>query len=198
MPRKAAARPEPLEPLIRNIRGERVILDSDPARVFGVEARVLNQAVKRNPERFPSDFAFQLTQKEAQNLRSQIVTSSLQDFENELVKDNSSQTVMSYQRGAAYRPWAFTEHGALMAANVLRSERAVQMSVYVVRAFISQRGQLAAKADVLRRMEKMDEKLMEHDEALLIVWGKIKELMQPIVRTPPPPLPKRQIGFHSK
>jgi hypothetical protein len=85
-----------------------------------------------------------------------------------------------------------------MAANVLRSERAVQMSVYVVRAFISQREQLAAKADVLRRMEKMDEKLMEHDEALLIVWGKIKELMQPIVRTPSPPPPKRQIGFHSK
>ena len=84
-----------------------------------------------------------------------------------------------------------------MAANVLRSDRAVQMSVYVVRAFISQREHLAAKADVLRRLEKMDEKLLEHDESLLIVWNKIQELMQPARRTSPPPPPKPRIGFHS-
>jgi hypothetical protein len=193
MPRKAAARPEPLEPLIRNIRGERVILDSDPARGFGVEARAINQALKRSAERFPVDFTFQPTVAEATNLKSQIVTSSLQGTDNENLGRNSSQTVTTSHGGARKRPWAFTEHGALMATNVLRSERAVQMSVYVVRAFISQRGQLAAKADVLRRMEKMDEKLMEHDEALLIVWGKIKELMQPAVRTPLPSPPQRQI-----
>jgi hypothetical protein len=188
MPRKPAAMPEPMEPLIREIRGARVILDSDLARVFGVSTKILNQAVKRNPERFPSDFAFQLSQKESQNLRSQIVTSSTEGPDDKFV-------VM--RRGGIYRPWAFTEHGALMAANVLRSARAVQMSVYVVRAFISQREQLAAKADVLRRMEKMDEKLMEHDEGLLIVWGKIKELMQPAQRVSPPPAPKPRIGFHS-
>lgn len=197
MPRKPADAIEPLEPLIRNLRGERVILDSDLARVYGVEVRSLNQAVQRNQERFPVDFAFKLSGEEAQNLKSQIVTSSLQVIEDNLDIANSSQDVTSSHGGRRKLPWALTEHGALMAANVLRSERAVQMSVYVVRAFISQREQLAAKADVLRRLEKMDEKLMEHDEALLIVWSKIKELMQPAVRTSPPPAPKRRIGFHS-
>ena len=187
MPRKSASMPEPMESLIREIRGARVILDSDLARVFGVSTKVLNQAVKRSSDRFPSDFAFQLSQGESQSLRSQIVTSSTKSVDDKFVV---------LKRGGVYRPWAFTEHGALMAANVLRSERAVQMSVYVVRAFISQREQLAAKADVLRRMEKMDEKLMEHDEALLVVWGKIKELMQPAKRIPPPPAPKPRIGFH--
>jgi hypothetical protein len=186
MPRKLAAMPEPMEPLIREIRGERVILDADLARVFGVSTKVLNQSVKRSSDRFPADFAFQLSSKESQNLRSQIVTSSTESIEDKFV---------ATRRGGAYRPWAFTEHGALMAANVLRSERAVQMSVYVVRAFISQREQLAAKADVLRRMEKMDEKLMEHDEALLMVWEKIKELMRPAPGMPPQS-PKRRIGFH--
>jgi hypothetical protein len=193
MPRKAAATPEPLEPLIRNIRGERVILDSDLARVYGVELRALNQAVKRNAERFPSDFAFRLSVEEVANLKSQFVISSLQSVEGEVI--NRSQIVTSNYGGKRYRPWAFTEHGALMAANVLRSDRAVQMSVYVVRAFIGQREQLAEKADVLRRLEKIDEKLMEHDEALLIVWGKIKELMRPALKAPPP-VPKRRIGFH--
>jgi hypothetical protein len=197
MPRKpAAAAPEPLDPLIRHIRGARVILDSDLARVYGVEARALNQAVKRNAERFPSDFAFQLTAEEAANLRSQFVTGSGQLIVDE--EDNSSQIVMSSRRGRVYRPWAFTEHGALMAANVLRSARAVQMSVYVVRAFVSLREQLTAKADILHRLEKIDEKLLEHDEALLIVWGKIKELMQQPASAPPaPPKPKRRIGFHA-
>jgi ORF6N domain len=195
MPRRITAMPEPLGPLIREIRGLRVILDSDLARVYGVEARVLNQAVKRNVERFPSDFAFQSDATEAVNLRSQIVTTCSQPIDGQEI--NSSQIVMSSRRGARYRPWAFTEHGALMAANILRSERAVQMSVYVVRAFISQREQLAMKADVLRRMEKMDEKLMQHDEALMIVWGKIKELMQPAKRVSPPAAPKPRIGFHT-
>lgn len=197
MPRKpSTAAPEPLDPLIRHIRGARVILDSDLARVYGVEARVLNQAVKRNAERFPSDFAFQLSAEEAANLRSQLVTGSDQVVIHQ--EDNSSQIVMSSRRGHSYRPWAFTEHGALMAANVLRSGRAVQMSVYVVRAFVSLREQLAAKADILHRLEKIDEKLLEHDEAMLIVWGKIKELMHQPPSTPhTPPKPKRRIGFHA-
>lgn len=196
MPRKPAAAPEPLDPLIRHIRGARVILDSDLARVYGVEARALNQAVKRNAERFPSDFAFQLSAEEAASLRSQFVISSLQVIEEQ--EDNLSQTVMSSRRGHSYRPWAFTEHGALMAANVLRSGRAAQMSVYVVRAFVSLRAQLSAKTDILHRLEKIDEKLLEHDEALLIVWGKIKELMQHPAGAPSaPPKPKRRIGFHA-
>jgi hypothetical protein len=130
-------------------------------------------------------------------LKSQIVTSKEQVSDESGVNRSQIVTGSQKHRDFSYRPWAFTEHGALMAANVLRSERAVQMSVYVVRAFISQREQFAAKADVLRRLEKMDEKLMEHDEALLIVWSQIKELMQPMVRTSPPPPPKPRIGFHS-
>jgi hypothetical protein len=199
MPRKpAAATPEPLDPLIRHIRGARVILDSDLARVYGVSTKVLNQAVKRNAERFPEDFAFQLSADEADNLRSQFVTSSLQVVDEQ--EDNRSQFVTGSQkhRDPRLRPWAFTEHGALMAANVLRSGRAVQMSVYVVRAFVSLREQLAAKADILHRLEKIDEKLLEHDEALLIVWGRIKELMQHPASAPSaPPKPKRRIGFHA-
>ena len=199
MPRKPAAdAPEPLDPLIRHIRGARVILDSDLARVYGVSTKVLNQAVKRNAERFPVDFAFQLSAEEAESLRSQIVTSSLQIIDDE--GNNRSQIVTGSQKHRDPRlfPWAFTEHGALMAANVLRSGRAVQMSVYVVRAFVSLREQLAAKADILHRLEKIDEKLLEHDEALLIVWGQIKELMQQPGSAPAaPPKPKRRIGFHA-
>jgi hypothetical protein len=198
MPRKpAAATSEPLDPLIRHIRGARVILDSDLARVYGVEVRALNQAVKRNASRFPSDFAFQLSAEEAAGLKSQFVISKSQLTDGEEFK--SSQNVIGSRGGARHRPWVFTEHGALMAANVLRSTRAVQMSVYVVRVFVSLREQLAAKADILHRLEKIDEKLLEHDEALLIVWGKIKELMQHPVSAPStPPKPKRRIGFHAE
>ena len=111
---------EPLEPIIRSIRGQKTILDSDLARIYGVETKMLNRAVKRNVERFPGDFAFRLTRTEFENLRRQIGTSR------------------SYG-GRRYLPYAFTEHGAVMAANVLNSERAVAMSVYVVRAFVKLR-----------------------------------------------------------
>jgi hypothetical protein len=191
MPGKVAVTNEPLDPLIRELRGARVILDADLARVYGVETRALNQAVKRNRERFPADFAFQLTAGETQAGRAQLVTGRSEGAEGDA--DNSSQFVMSSRRGAAYRPWAFTEHGALMAANVLRSDRAVQMSVYVVRAFVGLREQLAERADLMRRLDKLDEKMLEHDEALLVVWNRIKDLMRPLAAAPLPP--KRRIGF---
>ena len=181
----------PIEPPIAIVREQRVILDADLARVYGVPTKRFNEAFKRNRHRFPDDFAFQLTAEEFANLKSQIATSSLPEG----TGANWSQfaTSSSRHRGKAYRPWVFTEHGALMAANVLRSERAVEMSVYVVRAFIRQREQLATSAEILRKLELIDHRLLEHDQALVIVWNKIKELMRPV---PPPPLkPKPRIGF---
>ena len=110
---------EPLEPLIRVVRGQRVILDSDLARIYGVSTRALNQAVKRNAGRFPADFAFQLSVSDLANLKSQTVTSSSNT--NQSVTDDRSQIVTTSHGGARKRPWVFGEHGALMAANVLRS-----------------------------------------------------------------------------
>ena len=105
---------------------------------------------------------------------------------------------MSSRRGKTYRPWAFTEHGALMAANILRSERAVEMSMYVVRAFVRQREQLATNVEIVRKFELIDHRLLEHDQALVIVWEKIKELMRKPPTAPPalPTKPKPRIGFH--
>ena len=118
------------------LRDERVLLDADLAALYGVTTKALNQAVKRNAGRFPDDFAFQLSKVEAANLRSQFVTSSRQDADPKTDISNRSQIVTGSQRhrDPRFRPWVFTEHGALMAANLLRSERAVQTSVYVVRA----------------------------------------------------------------
>ncbi|MBI2918638.1 MAG: ORF6N domain-containing protein [Chloroflexi bacterium] len=203
---------EPLEPLIFTIRGQRVMLDADLARVYGVPTKVFNQAVKRNAARFPEDFAFQLTAEETANLRSQFVTSNLpaaQPADN----PDSSQNVMSppqgpssqggwnwsqfvtsssRHRGATYRPWAFTEHGALMAANVLRSERAVQMSVFVIRAFVRLREQVASNQAILKRLAEIDKTLLQHDASLRDIYRKLLPLLQP-----PPNEPKRRLGFHT-
>src|SRR5258708_3821013 len=112
-------------PRIFAIRGESVMLDSDLAIIYGVETKQFNRAIRRNARRFPADFAFQLTQQEFTNLRRQIGTSSSHG-------------------GSRYRPWVFTEHGAIMAATILNSERAVAMGVYVVRAFVKMRQELLA------------------------------------------------------
>ncbi len=162
-----------LEPLILVIRNQRVILDADLARLYGVTTKAFNQAVKRNADRFPKDFAFQPTEAELKILRSQIVTSS--------------------HGGRRYRPWAFTEHGAVMAANILHSERAVQMSVFVVRAFVRLREHIAANAAILKRLAEIDRTLLQHDTALLDLYEKLLPLLQP-----PPDPPQRRIGFHSK
>ena len=183
---------ESAEPRIVTMRDQRVILDSDLAEMYGVEARALNQAAKRNAERFPSDFAFQLTSEEAEALRSQFLISNAGGSNGADGKPNSSQFVMSSRRGKTYRPWAFTEHGALMAANVLRSERAVQMSVFVVRAFVRQREQLSVNAEVLRRLGEIDEKLLRHDDSIVAVLNLIKSLIAPRPSLPPP---KKRIGF---
>ena len=169
---------QPVEHLIRTIRGQRIILDADLARVYGVPTKQLNQAVKRNLDRFPDDFAFQLANQEVAILRSQIVTSS------------------SYG-GRRYLPLAFTEHGAIMAANVLNSLRAVQMSVFVVRAFVKMREVLAQNRHLAEKLAELERRLTGrldvHEKAIVHVLDEIKKLMEP----PPQPEPKRrEIGFH--
>ena len=183
----------PLEPLILVIRNQRVILDADLARLYGVTTKRFNEAFKRNRQRFPHDFAFQLTTTEFGNLRSQFATSSLQHAESTEVHPRWSQIVITSHGGRRYCPWAFTEHGAVMAANILRSEGAVQMSVFVVRAFVRLREHVAANHAILKRLAEIDRTLLEHDTALLDVYEKLLPLLQP-----PPAAPTRRIGFHSK
>jgi hypothetical protein len=184
---------ELLEPLIFAIRDRRVVLDADLARLYGVTTKRFNEAFQRNRRRFPADFAFQLTTREFNLLRSQIATGLSQAPDSENEKSNWSQfaTSSSRHRGTAYTPWAFTEHGALMAANVLRSERAIQMSVFVVRAFIRLREHVAANTAVVARLAEIDKTLLQHDAALRDLYRKLLPLLQP-----PADPPKRRIGFH--
>jgi hypothetical protein len=155
---KTAKPKKPISSLIFNLRSQKVILDADLAELYGVPTKVFNQAVKRNMERFPDDFCFQLTASEWENLKSQIVTSSLEGTQTEGVVPMWSQIVTSSRkhRGAAYRPYAFTEHGAIMAATVLNSPEGVAVSVFVVRAFMQMREHLVANVAILKRLAEID------------------------------------------
>jgi hypothetical protein len=185
---------QPLEPLISIIRGHRVILDADLARLYGVTTKRLNEATKRNRQRFPADFAFQLTPAETANMGSQVAISSPQPADSKKKETMWSQFATTSRRrhGATYLPWAFTEHGALMAANILRSERAVHMSIYVIRAFVRVREQVAANEAILKRLAEIDRTLLKHDTSLRDIYRKLLPLLQP-----PPQPPKRRIGFLS-
>jgi hypothetical protein len=180
-------------PPIHSIRRQRVMLDSDLAQLYGVTTSRLNEAVKRNADRFPADFRFQLTREEYANLISQIVTSSSEGADKQADAPNSSQIAMSSRkhRGAAYRPWAFTEHGALMAATVLNSSRAVQMSLFVVRAFVQMREEIQAHATVFKRLAEIDKKLVTHDVILRDVYEKLRPMLNP------PVVPRKEMGFHT-
>ena len=182
---------EQLEPLIFTVRGQRVVLDQDLARLYGIGTKRFNEAFKRNRSRFPDDFAFQLSTTEFDNLRSQFATSSLQTNDLPGNKLNWSQFATSSHGGRRYLPWAFTEHGALMAANILRSNRAVQMSVFVVRAFVRLREHVAANTAILKRLAEIDNTLLRHDSALRDLYRKLLPMLQP-----PADPPKRRIGFH--
>lgn len=180
---KVGAIDETLVPLILSVRGQRVILDADLARLYGVTTKSLNQAVKRNADRFPPDFAFQLTPAEAAGAKAAVFTQE---------KWNRSQFVTSSQRHRDPRvpPWAFTEHGALMATNVLRSQTAIRMSIFVIRAFVRLREETAANAAILKRLAEIDETLLRHDGVLRDVYRKLQSLL-----TPPPEPVRRRIGF---
>src|SRR5438034_2552271 len=178
-----ALKPENIVQLVFFVRGEKVMLDSDLAALYGVEARALNQAVARNRKRFPADFMFQLSAKEYDNIRSQFVTMS------EGARANSSQFVMSARkhRGRVYRPYAFTEQGVAMLSSVLRSARAVEVNIAIMRTFVQLRRLMDTNRDLARKIEALEKK---YDEQFAVVFEAIKQLI-----TPPEP-PRRRIGFH--
>jgi len=170
-----------IEKLIREIRGQKVILDNDLAQVYGVTTKAFNQAVKRNLARFPEDFIFRLSKGEA-----------------EAVQISRSQTV-TLKRGqnVKYRPYAFTEHGALQAANILRSPRAVRMSVFVIRAFVKMRETLLGTRELARKLAALEKQLTGrldvHEAAIVHVLQRVMDLIDPPALPPAPPRPR--IGF---
>lgn len=178
---------------IRTIHGKKVILDFDLAELYGVPTKALNQAVKRNLTRFPDDFIFQLTPKEAADLmRSQFVTAS------ETPRARRSKTATAYKRNVRFLPYAFTENGAIMAANVLHSPDAVRMSVFVVRAFVKMRELLGGTKELAAQLAGLEKKLTArldgHEIAIVDVLRRIMDILNPLPLPPDPP--RRQIGFH--
>ena len=163
-------RPEYLAKLVFLVRNEKVMLDTDLAALYGVEARALNQAVGRNRDRFPEDFMFQLTTEEWTALKSQTVISSGRS------ERNSSQTVMSSRkhRGLAYRPYAFTEQGVAMLSSVLRSQRAVEVNIAIMRTFVQLRRLMDSNRDLARRIDALEAR---YDEQFSAVFDAIKQLI---------------------
>ncbi|NTV30320.1 MAG: ORF6N domain-containing protein [Candidatus Omnitrophica bacterium] len=171
-----------VEPKILVVRGQRVILDADLAAIYGVATRRFNEQVRRNRNRFPDDFMFRLTGLEARALfgsRSQIAT-------------------LKRGQNLKYLPYAFTEEGAVMAANILKSPSAVRMSIFVVRAFLRMRGLISSGKDLAREFASLEKKLTgrlnDHEAAIVDILKRIMTLIDP--PPAPPALPKRQIGSH--
>lgn len=162
--------PERIERRILRIRGQNVMLDTDLAELYEVDTKVLNQAVKRNLERFPGDFMFRLKNEESTALRSQIVTSN------------------EGRGGRRYSPYAFTEQGVAMLSSVLRSPRAVQVNIAIMRAFVKLREIIASHHQLAQRLEEMESR---YDEQFRTVFDAIRDLMEP------PEKPRRRIGFSS-
>ena len=185
--------PETIRSLIFTLRGRKIILDSDLAALYGVATKALNQAIKRNAGKFPVDFMYQLAPHEVENLKSQIVTSSSEDMRSQFV------TALGHG-GRRKLPFAFTEHGAIMAATVLNSPRAVQMSVFVVRAFVAMREALSDSAALARKLAALERevkaRLDGHDAAIVDVLRRFMEILDPPPLPEPPPKPP--IGFGVK
>ena len=169
----AATDTAPIESSIIVVREQRVILAADLASIYGVETRALNQAVKRNIEKFPHDFMFRLTRTEVQ----------------EISPSRSQSVILKRGQNVKYLPYAFTEHGAIMAANVLNSARAVQMSVFVVRAFVRLRQMIITHKELAAKLRELERKVAEQDGDIRSLFQAIRQLM-----TPPEPN-KRKIGF---
>jgi hypothetical protein len=166
---------EGIHSLILTMRGQRVMLDSDLARIYGVELKRLNEQVKRNAARFPIDFAFQLDRQEFANLKSQIATSSLHGGKRKL-------------------PWVFTEYGAIMLASVLNSPVAVDASLRVVRAFVFLREQLLANRELARKFAELEKRMDAQDESIAALFEAIRRLLEPAAEE----TPRREIGFHMR
>lgn len=164
-----------IEQKILLIRGHKVMLDSDLARLYGVDTRTLNQAVRRNHDRFPVDFMFQLTTDEAKALRSQIVTLKMGRGEH-----------------GKYLPYAFTEQGVAMLSSVLRSKRAVRVNIAIMRAFVKLREMVAAHKELAGKLAELERKVASHDSHITSLFDAIRQLMEPAKPRP------RRIGFHAK
>ena len=164
-----------------------MLLDADLAALYGVQTRVLNQAVSRNRDRFPADFMFQLSGEEYEGIRSQFVTAS------EGKDPNSSQIVMSSRkhRGRTYRPYVFTEQGVAMLSSVLRSPRAVEVNIAIMRTFVQLRRLMDSNRGLARKIEAMEKK---YDEQFAAVFDAIKQLIAEDEARKAEP--KRRIGFH--
>ena len=189
--RKLSAPLVSIDTAIHTLRGERVILDADLAKIYGVETKALNQAVKRNRDKFPSDFLFELNLTEAVNLQR---TGRLNNA------DSRSQFVTLKRGGnVKHPPFAFTEHGAIMAANILNSPPAVQMSVFVVRAFIKMRSALTDTRELAGKLAALETELKArldtHESAIVEVLQRVMALLDP--PPPPPEPPSREMGFHT-
>jgi hypothetical protein len=167
------ARIDSIETAIHFFRGQKVMLDSDLAAIYGVTTVRLNEQFKRNRQRFPSDFAFQLEPQEVTVLRSHFAISK-------------------GRGGRRYLPWAFTEHGAIMLASILNSPVAVEASVRVVRAFVHLREVLANNKQLATKFAELERRLDGHDDAIKALFDAIRELLKP----DPPEAPRREIGFH--
>jgi hypothetical protein len=181
----------PIEQIARSIlylRDQRVMLDYDLAILYGVEARVLNQAVKRNRDRFPDDFMFQLSTEETEMVSQFVIPPG----EQRRGKVNSSQFVTSSRkhRGKRYRPFAFTEQGVAMLSSVLNSKRAVKVNIAIMRAFVQLRQTLETNRELARKFSELERRVGKHDEEIAAIIEAIRQLMAPAEK------PRREIGFH--
>jgi len=171
---KISVSSQEIEKAIHVVRGQRVMLDSDLAKLYGVSTGGLNQAVKRNADRFPEDFAFRLTQQEFTALTSQTVISK------------------EGRGGRRTRPWAFTEHGVAMLSSVLRSPTAARVNIGIMRAFVRLRRLMATPGELVEQLARLTETVQLHDDQIQAITHVLRELMQP-----PTQQPKRKIGFHT-
>jgi hypothetical protein len=184
---------QPLESIqsrILVLRGQRVLLDSDLATIYEVPTKRLNEQVKRNAERFPEDFMFRLTPEEAELVlrsRSQIATLNAEE-------SSRSQSLASKRgQNIKYLPYAFTEHGAVQLSNILRSDRAIEMGIAVVRAFVQLRALLTDHKTLRAKLTELDARVSAHDEQLAALIEAIRALAEPV---PAPVSSRRKIGFH--
>ncbi|HRH38672.1 MAG TPA: ORF6N domain-containing protein, partial [Flavobacteriales bacterium] len=176
---------------IHVIRGQKVMLDRDLAELYGLPVKQLKQAVRRHMERFPEDFMFELTMKEAENSRSQFVTLNQERPEevvgNERVSRSQTATLKQGQN-IKYLPFAFTEHGILMLANVLRSERAIAVSIHIIRVFARMREVLLSHREILQKLEQLEGRVTGHDEEIQALFDHLTALASPTEQ------PRRAIG----
>ena len=169
---------EPIENKIFQFRGQKVMIDTDLALLYGIPVKVLNQSVKRNAERFPDDFMFQLTAEETETLRSQIVTSN-----------NEANNPAGGRGGRRYLPFAFTEEGVAMLSSVIRSPRAILVNIAIMRAFVKLRELISTHKELAQKLVELEWKVEQHDSDIHDIFEAIRRLMQP------PDKPKRGIGF---